>query len=131
MFTRLLTITTLLLLVVALPVSATPNCQHRGNGPEWTDDRQDHRRQPRQQLRKQLDLTPEQAQQLRSLMRERRTQMAPLREQCHSERAALRQSYHDRISALLTPAQRDQWTKLRDRGEQRRKQRGHDVRQNF
>ena len=131
MFTRLLTITTLLFLALTLPVSATPYGQPQGNGPKWTDDRQDHRRQPRQQLRKQLDLTPEQAQQFRSLMQERRTQMAPLREQCHSERAALRQSYHDRISALLTPAQRDQWEKQRDRGEQRRKQRGHDGQQHF
>jgi len=44
MFTRLLTIIPLLLLAMALPVSATPYCQHQGKGPEWTDDRQDHHR---------------------------------------------------------------------------------------
>ena len=128
MFSRLLTLTTLLL-ALALPASAAPCGQRQGHnhGPERSDDRHDHR----PQLHEALDLTPEQAQQLRSIRSERRTQMAPLRERCRTERAALRQSYHDRISALLTPAQRDQWTKLRDRGEQRRKQRGHDVQQNF
>ena len=90
MLTRLLAITTCSLLVLALPATAATYNRYPGNSPGGRDGRPDGR-QNFQQLRKDLDLTQEQARQIRTIIGERREQMAPLRERCRSEHSAMRE----------------------------------------
>ena len=145
MLTRMLALTTLLLLAMALPAVAASYAQSPGYATPDRDGRQGSRRYL-QQLRKDLGLTDEQTRQIRAIVSDRRNQLAPLRERCHADRTAmraamrrgdlneeeLRQTAHrqadcrvdgllqrrsarERISALLTPEQRTRWEERRER----------------
>jgi Spy/CpxP family protein refolding chaperone len=158
MLSRLFTVMTLLLLALALPATAAPY----GKRPGWADYRQDNHRQHLKQLRAELDLTPEQAQQIHTIISERREQVAPLRARCRTDRTELQQAFrdraydktelqrlayrqadqridlltmrratHDRISALLTPEQRNRWEQLRDRSPGRGGHHGQERQSNF
>lgn len=145
MLIRLLALTTLLLLALALPAVAAPYAQSPGYAPSDRDGRQDSRRHLRQ-LRKDLGLTDEQTRQIRAIISDRRNQLASLRERCHADRTTmhaafrrgdlgeeeLRQTAHrqadcrvdgllqrrsarERISTLLTPEQHVRWEEKRER----------------
>jgi Spy/CpxP family protein refolding chaperone len=96
MLSRLFTMTTLLLLALALPVTAAPYGRGPGEAPGRADNRQDNHRQHLKQLRAELNLTPEQAQQIHTIMSARREQVAPLREHFRTNRAELQQAFRDR-----------------------------------
>ncbi|GIU73373.1 MAG: hypothetical protein KatS3mg004_0460 [Bryobacteraceae bacterium] len=81
------------------------------------------------EMQKRLKLTPEQLEQLNRILDDTREQFRQLRERQRPEVRALQEQQTARINAILTPAQQEEYARMRrEREEKRRqeeKQRGH------